>query len=157
MESANIRRGVTTDVPAITELWKEFMDFHASREKYFALAAGADAEFVEFVRTCCPRETAGLFVAEAGGQLVGYCLAVELDRPPVFQIKHVVEVMDLAVTARWRGRGVGARLVEKALAWARSRSSGGVEVRVATSNEQALGFWRRIGGRPVMEILRLDR
>ena len=35
MESANIRRGVTTDVPAITELWKEFMDFHASREKYF--------------------------------------------------------------------------------------------------------------------------
>jgi ribosomal protein S18 acetylase RimI-like enzyme len=156
MEQPSIRRAVATDVPAITELWKALMDFHAVRERYFARAQGGETHFAEFLGECVSKAESGVFVADARGVLVGYCLVVEVERPPVFVVTHTVEVLDLAVTEKWRRSGVGEQLVRKALAWAASRSAAGVEVKVATSNDQALAFWRRLGGRPVMEIIRLE-
>ena len=156
MEQSTIRRAVATDVPAITELWKELMDFHVGREKYFARAQGGEAHFAEFLRGCVSRPEAGVFVADARGVLVGYCLAVEVERPPVFALTHIVEVLDLAVTETWRRSGVGEQLVRRALAWAASRSAAGVEVKVATSNDQATAFWQRMGGRQVMGLFRLE-
>jgi GNAT superfamily N-acetyltransferase len=64
--------------------------------------------------------------------------------------------MDLAVTKQWRRKGIGVQLFNAAKQWFDSSGVKRVEVRVATSNETALGFWRKLGFKPYMETMYLD-
>lgn len=76
-------------------------------------------------------------VAHEAGQVVG-AVALEL-------YGREALLRSLVVASSWRGRGLGLRLAEAALALARSR---GVE-RVFLLTETAAGFFPRLGFEPV--------
>ena len=71
------------------------------------------------------------------GVVAGYlCLKQVLDE---------VEILDLAVNCLLRGRGVGRKLVENALAVGRGRGATLVCLEVRLSNEGAIALYRRLG------------
>ena len=73
------------------------------------------------------------FVAEVGGQIVGFA-ALEIYSP------KMSEVRSLAVSPNFRGRGVGKQLVERCVERARERQV--LEVMAITSNEE---FFKQCG------------
>jgi putative acetyltransferase len=84
---------------------------------------------------------AAVFVAEAGGELVGR-LSLARDSHPASS--HVAD-LGLMVAAGHRGRGIGRALLECALAWAREAGVDKLELHVFPHNEPAIRLYERFG------------
>jgi ribosomal protein S18 acetylase RimI-like enzyme len=80
-------------------------------------------------------------VAIEGDRLIGY-VTVQRERHPV--TRHVASLA-IAVAADARGRGVGRRLMEEAIAWARRVGVEKVVLSVYPHNEPALSLYRSFG------------
>jgi ribosomal protein S18 acetylase RimI-like enzyme len=80
-------------------------------------------------------------LAFRGERLVGH-VTIERDRHPV--TRHV-GTLAIAVAADERGRGVGRRLMERALAWATRVGIEKVVLSVYPHNDAAIGLYRSFG------------
>jgi [ribosomal protein S18]-alanine N-acetyltransferase len=75
------------------------------------------------------------------GTVAGYlCLQQVLDE---------AEILDVAVSGRLRGRGVGRNLVESALAASRGRGVALVSLEVRVGNKEAIALYERLGFREI--------
>lgn len=83
-----------------------------------------------------------VLVAEDGGEMVGWihvAPSVTLESDPS------AEIAGLVVDGRSRGRGVGARLVAEAEAWAVTQGYGLMRVRSNVKRNRARRFYERAG------------
>ena len=96
-------------------------------------------------------------VPETDKKIVGYCLASVAKYPPAFELKEYGAIFDLSVTRDYRRKGLGKKLLHGTYSWFSSKGIKRIEARVATSNEIAQGFWRKMGFGPYMEILFLEK
>jgi [ribosomal protein S18]-alanine N-acetyltransferase len=87
------------------------------------------------------RRDADLVVAEAAGTIIGYTAS--------WYVVDQSELGNVAVDAAWRGRGVGALLVENALRRAAERDIREVFLEVRPSNVTARSLYERLGFREV--------
>jgi GNAT superfamily N-acetyltransferase len=83
-----------------------------------------------------------VWVARAeNGAVVGHLQCVVRDG------RQVAEIVNTAVAEPWRGRGIGRRLVDHAVAEARASGLSRVEVATATADVGNLRFYQRCGFR----------
>lgn len=76
-----------------------------------------------------------------GGEVAGYlCLKQLLDEG---------EILDVAVSSRFRGRGVGKLLVRWAMEFCREREVALLGLEVRAGNAEAIGLYRAMGFREV--------
>lgn len=96
------------------------------------------------------------YVAEAGGQMVGYVCVfgrvapADPDEPPA----PSSFVADLFVVPSFQGHGVGKGLMDRAEEHARSLGVAAVDLKVLASNDPALTFYRTLGYEPRIVELR---
>ncbi|CAA9473175.1 MAG: hypothetical protein AVDCRST_MAG12-942 [uncultured Rubrobacteraceae bacterium] len=86
-------------------------------------------------------------IAACGGTSVGY-LAGLIQRPTTVRPVRIAEVQSMYVETSSRGRGVGSALVSEFLSWAGNRRADRVSVTAYAANEEAMGFYSRLGFRP---------
>jgi GNAT superfamily N-acetyltransferase len=128
-----------TDRPFTARRWDSIMAEEAviarvielSRDRLSALLAESEASGYRFVRRLADEWDRGinrfsrpgeaLLAAECGGQLVGVC---GLNVDPYQGDPRVGRVRNVYVLAACRGRGIGRRLVGRAVAEARAVSTG---------------------------------
>jgi len=139
----------------MVELWKGLMDFHATRDPIFTRKPDGEKAWETFMRENMAKDKACVFVAEGDRRIVGYCLALISNYPPVFSTPTHGELMDLMVHEEYRRLGVGERLFNAAKAWYSKQGIHRIEVRVAVTNEISTGFWRKMGFKPYLETLTL--
>lgn len=147
-----IRKATAKDLEPIGILWQEFMDFHKERDPVFARSADGHEHFKTFLAGHLEKENSLVLVAEQDGALVGYCLAMLANYPPVFESRDYGFVSDLAVTRDYRKAGIGEKMYKKAEEWFSKRGVHRVELRVVVSNEVATKFWRKMGFQPHVEV-----
>ena len=151
-ETVIIRQATAADAPAIVELWKEFMDFHkACDPALFTRATDGHEKWAAFLSERMADATSLVLVAQAGGQLAGYCLCGLAKRRPIFAPLEYGTICDLAVTERDRRHGIGRRLFGEAQKWFASRGIHRIELGVAAANKASSAFWATMGFRPCME------
>jgi RimJ/RimL family protein N-acetyltransferase len=80
-------------------------------------------------------------LAVAGDRVVG-SLGIQRDEHPV--TRHVA-TLGMHVARDWRGRGVGAALMRRAIEWARSVGVEKLELTVYPGNDAARALYRRFG------------
>jgi len=151
-----IRKAVQKDVPAIVELWKEMIDFHKERDRFFSRSAAGHQAFADFITGHITSETSDVFVAEARKDIVGYCLAVVEKYPPLLEIQEYGLVRNMAVSRKYRRKGIGKRLLKEAQSWFSGKGVHRIETRVATSNKLAGEFWAKMGFAPYLETVFLE-
>ena len=93
-----------------------------------------------------PRRYAETLIAEDGGEAIGFALffhnySTFLARPGIY-------LEDLYVHESHRGRGVGRALLVRLAAIAVERDCGRLEWAVLDWNEDAIGFYEKLGARP---------
>lgn len=79
------------------------------------------------------------FVAEIDGKVAGYVCLMSLFEE--------AQILDIAVAAEQRGRGVGRLLMEKAFAVAREKGAEVMALEVRESGAAAIGLYRALGFR----------
>ena len=146
-----IRKAKHSDVADICTLWCEFMNFHAAYDPCYTISANGADVFGKFVDEQISSRNALVLVAKDKNGLVGYLLAKIENRPPVFKLRRIGVIYDLAVTEHKRNTGVGTLLYQRSLEWFKKRNITRVELTVATTNPVSTRFWEKQGFVPYYE------
>ena len=94
-----------------------------------------------YLRTIHRHPDAAVFVAEDAGRIVG---RLSLSRDPHPASRHVAD-LGLMVAASHRRQGIGTRLLERAVEWARESGVRKLELHVFPWNDPALGLYESFG------------
>jgi putative acetyltransferase len=106
-------------------------------ERYFWLDE-RDLKYIDRPRESIIDEGGEIFFAIADGEVVGTCAAIWHD-------KETVELAKLAVSEKAQGRGIGRRLTEAVIEWARAAGARKVVLVSATKLSVALRLYERLG------------
>lgn len=129
------RTATAADTAALTALVAELIASHD-------LTVPPLAQLTSAVRHVIATPGAEFIVAEDGGAIVG-CLQLS-ERYSSWQAAPFGYIDDFVVTAAWRGRGVGAVLIERVRQLATARGYCRVDLDVSREN-RAVGFYARHG------------
>ena len=103
-----------------------------------ALLEDSDRKQLEQPRESILAKGGEIFIAVMGAEVIGSCAMIPHDI-------GVVELAKLAVDARVQGHGLGRRLTEAALTWARRRGAQKVILLSSTKLQAALRLYERLG------------
>ncbi|HIE52218.1 MAG TPA: GNAT family N-acetyltransferase [Armatimonadetes bacterium] len=137
------------DLEVMVGLMKELADHHVGLDVSFEYNEGWEEIWREFVEEQIENDEDLVLKAVVEGKVVGFVSGVIGSRP-VFRVARRGIIQNIVVRREYRGRGIGRRLVEAALAWFRERDVGQVDVDVAIANEGGVEFWKRLGFVPYM-------
>lgn len=155
MASLRIREATPDDCDALGRLWQELMRFHAVLDAdEYAVKDEALPVWLDWLDSNITSDSSALFVADAQGEVVGYVLGKEGERPPVYADRRLGEIHEISVTHAWRRRGVGRRLVAALLGWFGERHLTRIRVSAAACNPTSNAFWQAMGFQPCMNSMR---
>ncbi len=135
-----VRRAAATDAPALVALAEEV----GQEEGGWILTTDAWRSVGEerrYLRAARRHPDAAVFVAEVDGVVVA---RLSLARDPHPSSRHVAD-LGIMVASPHRHRGIGTRLLEEAVVWARSEEIRKLELHVFPWNEPALRLYETFG------------
>ena len=150
---ARVRRARHDDWPGVRALLREIDQLHAAiAPDYFRAAERPDDEW----RRLLEDTTGAVFVAD-GSDGVGPAGVVVIklyDTPPSAWMvpRRRGHVETLVVAAAQRRRGIGRRLMDEAVAWARACGAEEMVLTTWTGNSEAEAFYQRLGYRVLSRV-----
>ena len=153
-----IRRATREDLPVLGQLGAMLVRTHYEfdRDRFMAPRPHTDRGYASFLGSQLEDQKAVLFVAERGGEIIGYVYAglepanwKELREPAGF-------VHDVLVTESGRRLGAASALMRHALDWLRGEGAPRVMLWTAAPNEAAQRLFERLGFRRTMIEMTLE-
>lgn len=142
-----IRFACFEDYRAYSRLYLEINDLHAAAHpNLFRQTHLAPRDEEDFLIQLHDPEQA-VFMAEIDGEAAGF-VNVILREAPAIEIlvpRRFAVVDSIGVARRFRRRGVGRALMERAAAWAVEKDAAGLELTVYEFNQNAIAFYQRLG------------
>jgi ribosomal protein S18 acetylase RimI-like enzyme len=150
-DDITIRPVAPPDEDAIARLWQALTDYHVHLDPRLPTSTPGAAE--NYAARLLERRDdpyTQAFVAEVGGQVVGYILGAIIElQPDLFEYTDSGFIADVYVDPAYRRRGIARQLVETLAAWFAERGVFLVEWQVAARNPDAIHFWESVGGQPL--------
>ena len=152
----NIRKANNSDKHRIAELFKEMVEFHSQKDPIFTLKASGHEHYAVWFIEQIENDSALPLVAESDGMIVGFSLSFLRKYPATWLSENYGEINDISVTKEHRRKGIGTKLVYKSIEWFKSKGIKRSEVKITTTNEVSLKFWRKIGMISYLETMYMD-
>ena len=136
-----IRRATPDDAQAISAIWEVV----CAERVYTAISRPfSPAQEREYIASLSGRE--GILLAEVEGRVVGF-QSLDLWARYADSFDHV-GVLGTFVLPEWRGQGIGRRLAEHTLEFARANGYEKIVIYVRAGNTGAQAFYRSLGFEP---------
>lgn len=145
MKEIRIVNARQKDIEQVVELWKDFVDYHASLHPFYKRSKNALGASRKYFLKTIGSPVRQLFVAIDGKTVVGFALAEVGKYPPVFIHKKYGMIIDLYVDPAYRRHGLGRTLYLKMKEWFARRGLTRIELTVAAANKTAWTFWKKMG------------
>ena len=154
-----VREARTDDVPDITEIWKQLMDYLKKFDSHYSRAPEGHRLFEPIIEGCIANRNSAVFVAETDCRIVGYCMC-HLGRFPSWTLlagKRNGSISDMAVAEDCRRKGIGRELFAEAMKWFAAQGACRIDVEsIATGNVATAEFWKKTGFRQASEALTIE-
>lgn len=140
-EEVTLRPAVPDDASGILDTVRS-----VSLERSYVLMEkyGKDEEAERRHISQMDRDTSLLIVAEVNGVIVGSLAAVQSENGQNPQIAHVLDV-GLHLIQSYRGLGIGSRMLNFAVEWAREHGFKKLEASIFTINQRSLSLFHNAG------------
>lgn len=147
-----VRPAIVADIPRIVLRWKELIETHVALDpQLFALADHAPGTYGRFIRRQLDEKNSVVLVAPHEDDLAGYLVGAVGHRAPVFAVREVGMIFDLAVRPDLRRQGFGRALFEGARDWFRRRNIEWMQVSFAPGNPASSTFWPGLDFRVLLQ------
>jgi RimJ/RimL family protein N-acetyltransferase len=143
-----VRVAEPSDSRKLAALYRESAAYHAEFEPDFYTAPDPGAVATTFAEWIASPDRR-VFVAVVEDRLIGF-VEVHLVRPsgrPSMVRPYLAAKLGIAVTAGYRRRGIGTRLMRTAEAWARSQGAEGLVLDCHAANSAAIRLYEKVGYR----------
>ena len=141
MTAIRIERATERDIPIILQMIRELADY----ERMLPDVVATEASLREALFSAKP--DAEVILAYAGDQPAGFALFFH--NFSTFVGRRGLYLEDLFVRPALRGHGIGKRLLVELARIAIARGCGRFEWTVLDWNDPAIGFYKRLGARPL--------
>ncbi len=143
----SVRKATVDDYNSLCELFDEIDALHRDHLPNIFQKPSEAAREQDYVSGLIADENVALFVAEAGGKLVGFVHAIVRDAPavPVFVPRRYAVVDSIVVRSGAQNHGIGRTLMEKMQEWAIAKGATSIELNVYEFNETAISFYEGLG------------
>jgi ribosomal protein S18 acetylase RimI-like enzyme len=148
-----VRRATSIDLPRIGRLGALLVAAHHDFDAQRFLAASDRTKdgYAYFLGTQLAEPDAAIFVADEGGEAIGYAYAVVDDSYDYMALRGPAGVLhDIVVDPAHRGRGVGRSLLTAVFTFLQSRGAPRVVLSTAERNEAAQRLFASMGFRRTM-------
>lgn len=148
-----IRKANIRDVPALVDMWNEFMQTHDKivtagnpriKQCLARLSSAADC-FRKFVTKKIRSKDSIVFIAETSNRPAGYTLVEIKKSIPIFKIKKKGNISDIFVRKELRGTGVSTKLKNTAVQWCKSKKLKYLTLDVFNDNPHAHAIYKKWG------------
>lgn len=149
-----IRKANHNDIPNVLELSHAlFLDPTSASDKF----ADADWPFSESGRAAFEgaAKEGFLWVAEEDDRVVGFICA-EVSPPLEWRPIKRVELLSFYIEPDYRSKGMGAKLVNELLGWAKEHGAVTVFVSAYADNARGIDFYRKMGFKDEATELELE-
>ncbi len=151
-DDAVIRRATIADLPALGRLGALLLRTHYEFDPQRFIAPGDNVEegYAWFLGTQLRQKDVAIFVAERGGEVLGYVYA-GIEPHSWKELRDEAGfIHDIVVDERGRRTGLASALVERAVAWLRERGMPRVVLWTAERNDVAQRLFVALGFRRTM-------
>lgn len=148
-----VRQARKSDADAVEALWAQLLADHAALDPRFRPADDAPARWRNDFPVWLDDTTRRIFVAEVGGEVVGFVSAHRWSPPPVYVFTSEVYVDELYVRPRMRGQGHGQALMDAVRAWAEELDADQIRLTALAQNPSAVSFWQHQGATPFSTVM----
>lgn len=143
-----IRRAVGSDCKKILKLLSEVETIHQQGRPDIFRVNGTKFTEEELVRMFTD-DTRPIFVADVGGEIMGYafCVLGEIKDDTMLIDAKTLHIEDVCVDENVRGTGIGGRILDYVLEYAKESGIDRVDLDVWEFNDTARAFYEKHGFR----------
>ena len=133
-------------IPAIKELWVEFLKYSEEFHPVFAIRQGA-ADHMEkmYLRPSMNDKMHQVLLALEGQKAVAYAVAKINEQLPIKNNIKTATIEHLFVTHDFRRQGIGGQMYKEILKWFKAKGVNRIELQVIAKNKAACSFWKKQG------------
>ena len=152
-----IRAATIDDYSAVCQLLHELDDLHVRiRPDVFRPIRGSirpREQIAHFIDA----DDGEILLAEVGTDIVGLATIQIMDRPsvPMLQPRQSAVMDNLVVSQKFQRMGIGKQLLDRAVAWTRSRMIPLIDINVWIENETGMSFFTANGFTPLCQRMEL--
>ena len=158
MSNVTIRKAERSDIPEIQRLCRQLDRYHAELLPEIFQSLQGNAQGNEILLKWIECEDADYLLAELDDTVVGFLNVKRSAHPtfPVFRPHEFAMIESAVVDNPHRGKGIGTKLFDAAVVWARENGLRYVQTTVWDANTGAREFYVDQGFRPLTLRLELD-
>jgi GNAT superfamily N-acetyltransferase len=142
-------------IPELAKLWEEFSQFHEPIDPRYPMMDNIRSSLEQYLRENMAEENTKVFVALDKGKAVGYSVAQIRKTQPPWRREKEGYIEAMAVTAKYRRKGVGSLLFKTIIDWFKAEKLDMVELTVSSKNKVGYPFWKKQGFRDYLHHLYL--
>ena len=143
----NIRQAKIEDYNELRELFDEVDSLHCNHLPRIFQKTDQPVRNKNYYSELILDDSAGIFIAEIGGKLIGFIHAQLQEAPniPIFVPRQYTVIVDIGVHSQFQRQGIGKLLMKTAEQWAKEKGSSSIELNVYEFNKTALAFYQSLG------------
>ncbi len=140
----NIRRAVRSDSESLERLYTQLEKDAVYYQPEHFVMSGKGARISDGL---FESDTQAVYVAEVGGEVVGFVHILLMESKNIACLKHEknVYIQDMVVDEKYRSKGTGTLLMGAVKQYGRDHGAFFVRTQVFPMNEDGLRFYRRNG------------
>jgi ribosomal protein S18 acetylase RimI-like enzyme len=120
--------------------------FHQNIDHIFTPVEGSSLSFEEHIVKRLMKSADGLVLAALDGtKVVGYAIAEIREPSLVYKREKYGNIIEMAVTASYRRKRVGKKMVDEIFKWFQLENVNRVELQTAAQNVVSNSFWQKHG------------
>ncbi|HHP7237534.1 GNAT family N-acetyltransferase [Longibacter sp.] len=141
MAHPDVRKALKRDQDTVTGLWMDFLKEQSENDNRLRVSDDARERWENDFGAWLEDETRRIYVAERGGEVVGFATAHRTAPPPIYETNGEVYLDEIYVAPDHRRDGYGAQLVEAVVAWSDRVRAERIRLSVLEQNAAAQAFW----------------
>ena len=140
-----IRDACLSDYNAISDLENQVFQLHLNARPDIIKPEGPFNR--DYFETCLNDENVKIFVYEENRELLGYCITRKwgYNNHHLFYDMTILEIDDMCVNEKARGKGIGRQLFNHAKVYAEEIGAAKMELNVWSFNKNARQFYESLG------------
>jgi len=158
MPEVRIRKATVQDYDEVCLLFEQIDRYHVDILPELFQRFDGPARPRDLFEVHIKDDDKAFFVVEVASRIVGFMNLQQDSSPSLPMLKHheFVLIKNIYIDEAHRGRGLARRLLDEAKEWGRRRGLDSMQLNVYAGNRLAMGFYEKMGFRPIKHVLGLD-